>query len=214
MSDSPAPTLPSTAERVDGRAARSQRTRDAVVEALLELHELGDIAPTAQRIADRAGVALRTVYGHFTDVENLYAVAAERQLARLAVVQHPIPEDLPLAERLERFCRRRAEVLEKLFPVMRASRLREPFSEQLQRNRARFVQASDVVVRSVFRSELEQMPSDAQEELVTQIYVVAGGPAWEALRTDRGLPAAEAAAVLRRTVSTLVEHAAAAGGQP
>ena len=206
------PDSPPAPERIDGRAARSQRTRDAVVEALLELVESGDVAPTAQRIADRAGVALRTVYGHFNDVENLYAVAAERQLARLAVVQHPIPDDLSRDERIERFCRRRTEVLEKLFPVMLASRLREPFSQQLQVNRLQFVAASDLVVRAVFRQELERLPAEEQEALLTQIYVVAGGPAWEALRIDRRLDFEHAAAVVRRTVRTLVETAAGRGG--
>ena len=34
--------------RVDGRTARGQRTRSAVVDALLALQEEGDLEPTAQ----------------------------------------------------------------------------------------------------------------------------------------------------------------------
>ncbi|MCA1721969.1 MAG: TetR/AcrR family transcriptional regulator, partial [Actinobacteria bacterium] len=95
------------AVRPDGRTERSRRTRDAVVDALLALHDDGDLTPTAQRVAARAGVALRTVYGHFSDMETLYAEAGERELARLFAVADVVPEDLPLDERVELFCRSR-----------------------------------------------------------------------------------------------------------
>jgi TetR/AcrR family transcriptional regulator of autoinduction and epiphytic fitness len=90
--------------RLDGRTARAHRTRDAVVEALLSLQEEGDLEPTAQRVAARAGVALRSVYAHFSDMETLWARAGRRELARLAELVDPVPGDLPLAERLDRFC--------------------------------------------------------------------------------------------------------------
>ena len=56
-----------TSTPLDGRLARSQRTRAAVIDALVALCVEGDPSPTALRVAERAGVALRTVYGHFAD---------------------------------------------------------------------------------------------------------------------------------------------------
>src|SRR3954447_21497603 len=103
-----------TDARVDGRNERSRRTREAVVDALLALHDEGDLTPTAQRVAARAGVALRTVYGHFTDMETLYAEAGERELRRLYAVADVVPADLPLVERIDAFCTSRARVLEYL----------------------------------------------------------------------------------------------------
>jgi hypothetical protein len=41
-------------QEVDGRSARAQRTRDAVVEALVALLEEGDLQPTTSSIADKA----------------------------------------------------------------------------------------------------------------------------------------------------------------
>jgi AcrR family transcriptional regulator len=69
---------------VDGRTARGQRTRSSVVDALLALQEEGDLSPTAQQVAARAGVALRTVFGHFSDMETLWAEAGQRELAKLS----------------------------------------------------------------------------------------------------------------------------------
>ena len=187
--------------RLDGRNERSRRTREAVVDALLALHDEGDLTPTAQRVAARAGVALRTVYGHFNDMETLYAEAGERELRRLYAVAEVVPPDLPLAQRIERFCRSRARVLEYLMPVMRATRLREPFSPQLARNRTRYIASADAEVERVFEQELRGPGAGA---LLDALYLATGGPAWDALRTDRHLEPAAAESVMRRTVSALL----------
>jgi len=187
--------------RADGRNERARRTREAVVDALLALHDEGDLTPTAQRVAARAGVALRTVYGHFNDMETLYAEAGERELRRLYAVAEVVPPELPLPERIEGFCRSRARVLEYLLPVMRATRLREPFSPQLARNRARYIASADAEVERVFAAELAG--ADGLRTL-DALYLATGGPAWDALRTDRHLDPAQAEAVMRRTVTALL----------
>ena len=48
----PAPT--------DGRTLRSLRTREAIVDATIALLEQGDLRPTAPRVADQAGVSVRS----------------------------------------------------------------------------------------------------------------------------------------------------------
>jgi AcrR family transcriptional regulator len=187
--------------RVDGRNERSRRTREAVVDALLALHDEGDLTPTAQRVAAKAGVALRTVYGHFNDMETLYAEAGERELRRLYAVAEVVPTDLPLPERIARFCTSRARVLEYLMPVMRATRLREPFSPQLARNRARYIASADAEVERVFARELA---GPHGPKMLDALYLATGGPAWDALRTDRHLDPPAAEAVMRRTVTALL----------
>ena len=199
-----------TETRVDGRNERSRRTREAVVDALLALHDEGDLTPTAQRVAAKAGVALRTVYGHFNDMETLYAEAGERELRRLYAVAEVVPADLPLAERIARFCTSRARVLEYLMPVMRATRLREPFSPQLARNRARYIASADAEVARVFARELSRLPDEEAAALLDALYLATGGPAWDALRGDRGLDPDRARAVMSRTVAALLQRGGAA----
>jgi AcrR family transcriptional regulator len=138
-----------TAELVDGRLARSARTRTAVIDALLALHEEGDLSPTAVRVASRAGVALRTVYGHFADMESLFAEAGQRELSRIIALTDAISRDLPLGERIDRLAATRARVLESMLATMRAAALREGLSPQLQENRDRFVAAGDAQVWQV-----------------------------------------------------------------
>lgn len=197
----PSPGLP---EPVDGRTARGRRTRRAVVDALLALLAEGDLEPTAQRVAARAGVALRTVFGHFSDMETLWAQAGEQELARITALADVVPSDLPLLERIDCFCASRSRVLEALLPVMRAARLREHGSPTLRRNRELFGAAADAEVASVFRSELAALEPADRACLLTALHVVAGGPTWEVLRHDRGLSPAGAAEQMRRTVRLLV----------
>jgi TetR/AcrR family transcriptional regulator of autoinduction and epiphytic fitness len=189
---------------VDGRTARGQRTRASVVDALLALQEEGDLAPTAQRVAARAGVALRTVFGHFSDMETLWAEAGQRELEKLGTIAERPHRSLPLEQRIDAYCASRARVLEALLPVARAARLREPTSPALQRNREMFIAAGDAEVRDVFAHELAELDEPGRARLMDALYVVSSGPSWDILRTDRGLEPDEAAGVMRRLVTDLL----------
>ncbi|MCU1599338.1 MAG: TetR family transcriptional regulator [Frankiales bacterium] len=188
---------------VDGRLARSARTRSAVIDALLQLNLEGDLSPTAGRVAQRAGVALRTVYGHFADLESLFAEAGLRALHRVRELSIAFtaswaddPGRLPLEQRARRFAEARGVVLEWLLPISRAAALREGLSPQMQRNRAQFVALGDSEVRVLFAPELAGLDEAAASRAVHALHVVAGGPAWAALRQDRGLPPEAAVSLL------------------
>lgn len=188
-------------EPVDGRTARGLRTRQSVVDALLALQEEGVLAPTAQQVAARAGVALRTVFGHFSDLETLWAQAGRRELEKLSALADVVDPALPLDERVERFAASRARVLEALLPVMRAARLREPRSPQLLANRQVFIAAGDDEVSAVFARELDALGPADRAHCLHVLYLASGGPAWEALRHDRDLSPAAATEVVRRAVA-------------
>ena len=193
--------------REDGRTARSRRTRAAVVDALLALQEEGNLSPSAQQVAERAGVALRTVFGHFSDMETLWVEAGRRELQVLIELADDVPPDLPLPDRTARFAASRARVLEKLLPVARAARLREPSSPALVANRALFIEAGDEEVSRVFARELQGRDGPARRRLLDAVFVVAGGPTWEVLRHDRGLSVQQAQEhVERLLVAALDPH--------
>ena len=201
----PTPAAAHDVTATDGRLLRSVRTRTAVIDALLALHEDGELSPTALRVADRAGVALRTVYGHFADMEALYAESGEREMARLALVATPVPPDLPYDERVAAFAAGRARVLEWLLPVMRAAALREHTSPSLLANRQRFVARGDAEVAQVFARELSALAPGQRSDVLHAVHQVAGGPAWVALRMDRELSPQQAGTLLVRTLVPVLE---------
>ena len=65
-----------TEPQVDGRRARRHRSRDLAVDALLDLLDEGVVRPTAQQVAERSGVSLRSIFRIFDDVESLNAAAS------------------------------------------------------------------------------------------------------------------------------------------
>ena len=66
---------------VDGRALRAQRTRAAIVDAHIRLLDAGSLRPRAEQIAQAAGVSVRSVWGHFPDLESLAEATASERLA-------------------------------------------------------------------------------------------------------------------------------------
>ena len=64
--------MPDTLSAADGRVRRGVRSREAIVAALMELVGRGVLQPTMQEIAERAGVGVRSVFRHFSEMETLY----------------------------------------------------------------------------------------------------------------------------------------------
>jgi len=188
--------------RNDGRAARSQRTRDAVVHALLDLLRGGNLRPTAREIAEQAGVSLRSVYVHFDDVEDLFCAAATQEIAALAAILEVVPCDGPIAQRLDAFIAQRVRLWEQLGPVGSAAALQEPFSASLARVLKAGRQRARAEVERVFAQEL-----DGDENLTAAVDLIASASSWRELRFNQGLDAHAASAVLR----TALERALADG---
>src|SRR5829696_2212104 len=141
----------------DGRTVRAERTRQALVDALLALLYEGQLQPTAERISERAGVSERSLFQHFADREALYQAVAVQQYERIVPTLEPIDVSLPLPERIDAFVAQRARLLETVTPVRRAALLLEPESEVVSGwlHRARRQKAREV--ERVFRPELERI---------------------------------------------------------
>jgi AcrR family transcriptional regulator len=197
-------TTPST-HTTDGRTARANRTRDAVVEAMIALIEEGELRPTAKQVSERANVSLRSVFQHFADLETLFAAAADMQLNRLAPLMVRVPDDLPFEERIERFVEARTTWLETVTPVRRSAVLQEPFSREIARRlgAVRKLHRSEIV--RTFAAELARFNEDELEDVVLALHVTAEWYTWETLRAQNGLSEEEARRVVSRMISALLK---------
>ena len=193
-----APSAPPAA--VDGRTARAQRTRDALVEACVQLVKDGDIRPTAPRIAEQAGVSVRSVFQHFDDLETLFAMVAERALSNLAGLVKPVDPDQPFAERVDTFVAQRAQLLEAVTPIRRAAAVHAPFSPGIQARVAAGHQFFRTEVAAVFGRELDADRRD-RELVIAMLDVAASWTSWEQLRTLDGRDVDGA----REVVAALIE---------
>ncbi|SCF21404.1 TetR/AcrR family transcriptional regulator [Micromonospora mirobrigensis] len=196
--------------RRDGRAARAQRSRAAIVEAHLALIDEGDLKPTGERIAERAGVSLRTLWANFKDMESLFAATGRLVAERQRALARPTAPELPLSRRIADFCAQRARMLEALAPSARASALREPFSPQLRRNREAGIGRVRAEIGQVFAPELAYA-GPGREQLLDALTVASTWSAWSMMRDAMGLDVDAARATLARTVGALLVDAIAAG---
>ena len=191
---------------VDGRNLRAERTRAALATAYLDLLTEGDLRPTAERIAERAGVSPRSVFKHFPDREALFAAASEIQERRVRELVGDPPEPTgPLDERLDAFVDQRARFHEFVSPVRRSAVLTEPFSPviaaKLQMARA----AGAAHVDQVFAPELERLSGPERDDLRAALCAIAAWPTWESLRRHQGLTPGRARTILRHMLAAQLD---------
>jgi TetR/AcrR family transcriptional regulator of autoinduction and epiphytic fitness len=191
------------APRPDGRMLRAERTRKAIIDAHNSLMLEGDLQPTAVRVAERAGVSLRTLWSHFKDLESLFAAAGEKTLEIQYAGYRVIDPDQPLPDRIDQFCRQRVRMLEVIAGASRAAQIRLPFSAQLRTNRAKHNARVREEIERLFAQEIADA-GEQGEELATTLLVASTWPAWMGSRDDLGLDVPAAAAVLRRTVTAVL----------
>ena len=192
---------------IDGRRARGERTRLRVLEALLDLVEEGQLHPTALEVAQRAGVALRTVYHHFEDVEALRRMALDLQLTRHRENLRSIDSTLSLDERIATITRQLRRLFEAITPIRRATMFDEHSSLEMADGLRRS--------RAVRRNHLEQVfapelgDNSAGRELLDAADVASSWQTWYYLRQGLGRPAAGAERILNYSLHQLLGNTAA-----
>jgi AcrR family transcriptional regulator len=183
----------------DGRVRRGERSRDAIVQALYELIGAGALAPTAQQVAERAGVGLRSVFRHFRDMESLFAEVDAKLLREVQPFAFEPPAQGSLAERVAALAARRAQLFERIAPYKRSGNAQRPASPFLRARHAELVRR----LRAALRGWLPEL-ANAPLELAAAIELVSSFEAWDRLRVDQRLSRERAEATLARAVLTLI----------
>jgi AcrR family transcriptional regulator len=191
---------------LDGRVARSHRTRAAIVEALVALLEEGNPQPTVEEIAARAAVAPRTVFQHYADREALFAAVSAHREAHLQILMGSIDAEAPLAQRIDAVVAQRARVFEWIAAVRRGALLMEPFSASVHASLESFRAAKRAELMRVFASELAERAESERAALAAALGAAASWSAWDALRTQQALTVDEASAALALTLRALLQR--------
>lgn len=166
---------------------------------MLELVREGTIAPTAEEVAQRANVGLRTVFRRFKDMESLYAemsVAIRDKVAPI-IDEEPTHEDW--RKNFAQLVERRLRVYEIIMPYrVAADALRLQSDVLLTRH------------RQIVREERERLISALPPFLLEDITLIEALEAalsfdmWNQLRDDQKLDVSHATRVIFRMVSRLL----------
>ncbi len=183
----------------DGRRLRSSRSREQIIRAMLALIRAGDMSPSAARVAEAAGISLRTVFRHFEEMDTLYremTTVIEAEVRPL--LERPL-EGRTWRVRLDELVARRLDIYERILPLKVAGSVRRFQSDYLMEDYNRFL-------RLEHEGLLEVLPQKiiADRVLFASIEMVTAFQAWRRIRQDQGLPVKEAATVVRFTLDQLL----------
>lgn len=191
-------------EKLDGRRLRSEQSREAIIDAMLDLLREGHPRPGAQEIASRAGVSLRSVFRHFEDLDALYTEVSDRQKERIGHLFEMPPVAGPLRARIGALVEQRARLYEEVAPMRRAAVRLAPFHEPIRLR----LGESHVYLRQhlpeVFAREMENLAPADRREVLDALEAVTSWNHWETLRADQKLSIERAKRVVSRTVQALL----------
>jgi AcrR family transcriptional regulator len=189
----------SAQSKPDGRRARSERTRAAIIDSMMELIEAGNLAPTSEEIANHAGVGHRTVFRHFEDMDSLYREISQRVESRiLDAVKLKEPEGT-LVDRIESLVTWRAGAYEKMKNFRRSSAVKMNTSKFIRTNRLGWAE----ILRERMFKYLPEMEK-CSEAVQSGVEVLLSFDGWEQLRVEQRLSQKAARQVQAKAVLELL----------
>ncbi len=189
---------------VDGRHARSERTRAAVAEAMLECIIAGSPRPTAEEIAARAGVSSRAVFRHFDNLEALLEEVARLQIEQVSRKLPPLVTAGTLAQRVEALVANSVCRNELITPVRRAVLASYSVSSQFKVRHAWLRGVVRKQVRLIFAGELARLPEGRRASRIAALRSLLSFSYWNALREHEGLSKDAATRALRDALSAVL----------
>ena len=183
----------------DGRRQRSERSQTAIIEAALSLMDEGTLVPTAQQIADRAGVGIRSFFRHFADMDTLWAFADDMLISSYEALFEVEDRTGALSDRVARAIDLYGSAFDKLRPIIlcthahlwRSAKLRENYGWHQKRLRKEL---------ELWLPEVAALPRDRREA----VHAVASFSMWHRLREFQGLSTKTSAEIVSSLVMDLI----------
>jgi AcrR family transcriptional regulator len=181
------PAAAAAAEVVDGRRARRERGREAVIDAMLDLILEGGAPPTTEAVAGRAGVSTASIFRYFDNLDDLRHQATLRFLERHAhLYEVPGLGEGPLPGRIDRFVEARVALHEAIEPIARVVRVRAPEHPHLAGTLDDTRRQLADQARTHFAPELADRPRASADDLVGLVATVTAFESWDHLRHSLG----------------------------
>ena len=188
------------AEVVDGRRLRSERSRKAIIEATLSLMYEGNLIPTAQAIAERAGVGIRSFFRHFADMDALFAAVDEQDRDKYEALFLRGNRDGTLKERILHAIERRSQGYEAEKNTLLSTAALLWRSEVLRTNYARYQRGLRKDLDD-WLPELKKLSRSRRQA----VDAIASFEMWHRLRYHQGLSKAAAIKLLVELISEQID---------
>lgn len=199
-------------KRIDGRTAKGlrirQQVRESILSAYMELIRSGVPAPTTSEIAKRAGLSLRVIFKHFSDLRALRLESFNRMQALSSeFFSAPLPEHGSAAERLEQFLERQSRRLEYVTPLHRTAAMVESVDPDVARAMRGAREAALRDLEKTLGPTLKQFTRGEKRLLLTKLHMVCSWDSWAFLRGHYRLSTGRARALVTSVALTILAQA-------
>lgn len=183
----------------DGRRQRSERSQTAIIAAALALMEEGTLVPTAQQVADRAGVGIRSFFRHFADMDSLFLAVDASLLDSYEALFKVDDRTGPLGQRATRAIDLYGNAFDRLSQIVlctkallwRFPKLRENYAWHQKRLRKEL---------ELWLPEVAELSTDRRDA----VHAVASFEMWNRLREHQGLSQKASGEIVARLVLDLI----------
>lgn len=186
-------------KNTDGRRNRTDRSREAMVAAIVSLMNEGNWVPTAQQVSERAGVGLRTVFRHFSDMEGLFVMADQLAQQQYQGKFKGGDRNGSLSERIEHAVERHAEGYEATGNIALSTKSQLWRYSVLRKNYARLQHLLRKDLDD-WLPELKNIPSDQRE----MVDAAASFEMWHRLRSNQGLSKERSTDLVTKILKALI----------
>jgi len=193
------------ATATDGRRARRERSRIAIIDAVFALVHDGKVPVTPKDIAERAGVSLSSVFRNFDGLDDMQREAFDVFRERYShLFDSAVEAHAPRHRRVAQHIKSRLELLEAAGPMMRIARHRaldyQPMAEGVARSRS---QLSDQT-RAHFAPEAVQLTPAEASNLIGVIDSMTSPEAFDVLRAVHGRSDRQIARLWTRSIEAIL----------
>jgi AcrR family transcriptional regulator len=195
------------ATSTDGRRARRERGRLAVIDAMFELVQEGKVPPPAEAIAQRSGVSVASVFRYFDGIADLQFQTFERFRQRFEPLVHQVI-DGSLDERIAALVDARLELYERAGMLMMMGRLRALEHAPMVEASARWRATLADQVRRAFAPESAVLDPAAANDLLAVIDALTALESWDVMRRTHSRSRAQIARTWCDGIAALVVVAA------
>lgn len=185
-------------EELDGRRQRATESKRRIALAMLDLVREGQTDPSADEVADRAGVGRRTVFRLFNDMEGVYREMHAVMVERLQPMFTAPFAGSTWRARVEELIERRAKMFEIMLPIKSAADAHRYRSAFLQNEHKKITKLQRDALLAVLKQKLAADKIEALD-------LTLSFEAWRRLRYEQGLSIKQASATLRLMTTALLD---------
>jgi len=198
--------------RIDGRTVKGlrvrQQVRESIIAAYIDLIRSGVPAPTARETAERAGLSLRVVFNHFSDLRALRLASFVRMQAQSSeFFSEESPAGGSAVDRLQLFVQKQTRRLEYVTPFHHAAAMVESVDPDVAEalRTARNAAARDL--EKTLGPALKPFSRSEKRALLMSLHMVCSWDSWEFLRKHYHLSPGRARAIITNVALSVLAAA-------